>query len=167
MEIRLTTKHDWHRLKQVRLTALLDSPTAFGVSYQTAAGYTDEQWQQRASSTGTAFWLATVGNETLGMVGATVSDAGRFNLIGMWLAPGARGSGAGERLVEAVKARAQEQGHERVYLDVSPENGRAVRFYLKHGFVFLDEWELLESHPHIRVRGMAWDAGHNQLQVEI
>ena len=59
MDIRLTQTSDWVLLKQVRLAALQDAPTAFGVSYQTAASYTDEQWQERADSgTGTQFWLA-------------------------------------------------------------------------------------------------------------
>ncbi len=159
MEIRLTTKQDWQRLKEVRLAALLDSPTAFGVSYLAAARYSDEHWQQRASSTGTAFWLAVLGEAPLGMVGAAVSDSGRFNLIGMWVEPAARGSGVAARLVEAVKARALERGHDRVFLDVAPENARAVGFYLRQGFVFLDEWEALESHPQIKVQTMVWIAG--------
>ena len=33
MDIRLTEAKDWMFLKQVRLAALLDTPTAFGVSY--------------------------------------------------------------------------------------------------------------------------------------
>jgi ribosomal protein S18 acetylase RimI-like enzyme len=47
-------------------------------------------------------------------------------------------------------------GHARVVLDVAPENARAARFYANQGFTFLDEWEALASHPHIRVRKMAW-----------
>ena len=50
MDIRLTQTEDWMLLKQVRLAALLDAPTAFGVSHQAAASYTDEQWQERADS---------------------------------------------------------------------------------------------------------------------
>ena len=50
MEIRMTDKTDWMLLKQVRLSALSDAPTAFGVNHQTAAQYTDEQWQDRASA---------------------------------------------------------------------------------------------------------------------
>lgn len=159
MDIRLTTTADWLRLKHVRLAALLDSPTAFGVSYQTAAGYTDEQWKQRASSTGTTFWLAISDGSVSGMIAAAVSEAGRFNLIGMWVEPTARGSGAAARLVDAVKARALERGFDRVYLDVAPENVRAVKFYQKRGFCFLDEWEVLENHPHIKVQTMVWMAG--------
>ena len=55
MRIRTTETKDWMLLKQVRLAALLDTPTAFAVSYQTAAAYSDEQWKERASSVGTEF----------------------------------------------------------------------------------------------------------------
>ena len=156
MDIRSTVKEDWKRLRQVRLAALLDTPTAFGVSYQTAADYTDEQWQVRASSTGTAFWLAFEKDRPVGMIGAAVSDTQRFNLIGMWVEPAARGSGVATQLVEIVKARATSQGFDRVFLDVSPDNARASNFYLKQGFAFMDEWEPLESHPHITVQTMLW-----------
>ncbi|RYF43792.1 MAG: GNAT family N-acetyltransferase [Cytophagaceae bacterium] len=156
MDIRLTETKDWMLLKQVRLAALLDTPTAFGVNYQTAARYTDEQWKDRASSAGTAFWLAFDSDKPIGMVGAAVSNANRYNLIGMWIAPSARGSGVATQLVKAVKARAIAQGFDGVFLDVSPDNSRASNFYLKQGFAFLDEWEPLESHPHISVRTMHW-----------
>jgi ribosomal protein S18 acetylase RimI-like enzyme len=159
MDIRPTETKDWMLLKQIRLAALLDTPTAFGVSYQTAAQYTDEQWKERASSTGTEFWLAFDADTPVAMIGAAVSSANRYNLIGMWVEPAARGSGAAARLVEAVKARAVDKGFDRVFLDVSPENVRASNFYLKQGFVFLDEWEALESHPHIEVQTMLWVAG--------
>ena len=156
MEIRSTATEDWKLLRQVRLAALLDTPTAFGVSYQTAAAYTDEQWQVRASSTGTAFWLAFEQDRPVGMIGAAVSSAQRFNLIGMWVEPAARGSGVATQLVETVKVHATSQGFDRVYLDVSSDNARASNFYLKQGFAFMDEWEPLESHPHITVQTMLW-----------
>ena len=156
MDIRSTVTEDWKLLRQVRLAALLDTPTAFGVSYQTAAAYTDEQWQVRASSTGTAFWLAFEEGRPVGMIGAAVSSTQRFNLIGMWVEPAARGSGVATQLVETVKAHATSQGFDRVFLDVSPDNARASNFYLKHGFAFMDEWEPLESHPHITVQTMLW-----------
>jgi len=156
MDIRPTETKDWMLLKQVRLAALLDTPTAFGVSYQTAATYDDEQWKERASTGGTAFWLAFDGDRPVGMIGAAVSSANRFNLIGMWIEPAARGSGVAVQLVDAVKARAREKGFDRVFLDVSQDNARASGFYLKQGFIFLDEWGPLESHPHISVQSMLW-----------
>lgn len=153
MDIRLTQTRDWMLLKRVRLAALQDTSTAFGVSYQAAANYSNQQWQDRASSTGTQFWLAFKNQQPVGMIGAAVSGANRYNLIGMWVAPDSRGSGVAAKLVDAVKSRGRDQGHE-CDLDVAPENARAAHFYLKQGFTFIDEWEPLESHPHIQVQTM-------------
>ena len=159
MTIRHTTEADWHSLKTVRLAALLDAPTAFGVSHREASGYTDEQWTARAAGPHPAFWLAFQEGEAVGMVGSGVSSRNRYDLIAMWVAPPARGSGIAGRLIDAVKAHAVPHGHERIYLDVAPENLRAARFYRKHGFAFIDEWEPLASHPQIQVQTMYWKAG--------
>lgn len=159
MEIRIIDTADWMLLKQVRLAALSDTPTVFGVSYETAAKYTDEQWKERASATtGPEFWLAFMDGEPVGMIGSGMSQTHRYNLIGMWVEPHVRGSGVASRLVEVVKSRALQKGHGRVFLDVSPENERAANFYLKHGFAFIDEYEPLASHPHITVQTMVWGA---------
>jgi RimJ/RimL family protein N-acetyltransferase len=157
MEVRLTEAKDWMLLKQVRLAALSNTPTAFGVSYETAAAYTDAQWQERASAaTGTEFWLAFIDGKPVGMIGGGISQKNRFNLIGMWAEPSVRGSGIASRLVEAVKSRALQKGHDCIFLDVSPDNARATNFYLREGFVFVDEWEPLASHPHITVQTMVY-----------
>lgn len=156
MDIRLTQRDDWALLKQTRLAALQDMPTAFAVTYQTAVGYSDQQWQERAAGMGTQFWLALEGARPVGMIGAGFNGAGRYELIGMWVAPDARGSAAAAGLVAAVKARAAERGVAAVFLEVAPDNGRAVSFYRRQGFGFLDEWEPLDSHPHILLQTMCW-----------
>ncbi|MCY1420199.1 hypothetical protein D9M71_358140 [compost metagenome] len=70
MIVRETNAQDWVNLKTVRLEALLDAPTAFGVSYQTAINYTDERWQELVSSeSGPHFWLAFDGSTPIGMIG--------------------------------------------------------------------------------------------------
>lgn len=164
MIIRPTIEDDWATLKAIRLAALLDAPTAFGVSHQKAATQTEAQWRERAAAATasrpkTAFWLAfdeAVSGDAIGMIGAGVDGQGHYNLIGMWVTPVQRGSGAARQLVEAVKARAVELGHRRIVLDVAPENARAARFYVNQGFVFIDEWEPLASHPEIQVQKMEW-----------
>lgn len=161
MDIRQTQPHDWPALKRIRLAALLDAPTAFGMTYQSAAGYTDEQWQARAAGTnGTQFWLAWQDENPVGMVGAALNQNQRYNLIGMWLDPAARGRGVAARLVETVKTGARLKGHGQVYLDVAPDNTSAVNLYQQQGFSFIDEWEPLESHPHIQVQTMCCALGH-------
>lgn len=164
MIIRPTTESDWTALKAVRLAALLDAPTAFGVSHQTAAAYSEAQWRERAAgAAGAAFWLAFADDgQPVGLIGGGVDRNGHYNLIAMWVEAGHRGSGASARLVEAVQAHAVARGHARVVLDVSPENLRAAGFYRKQGFVFIDEWEPLASHPEIRVQKMEWLAPATQ-----
>jgi predicted dehydrogenase len=51
-------------------------------------------------------------------------------------------------------SRAASQGHARLVLSVSPDNGRAADFYRKQGFSFLPEWEALASHPDLNAQKM-------------
>jgi ribosomal protein S18 acetylase RimI-like enzyme len=158
MTIRPTCEEDWRALRDVRLAALLDAPQAFGVSHSTASAYTEPEWRQRAAGPHPKFWLAFQGEEAVGMIGGGVSASGRYNLIAMWIAAPMRGSGMAAQLVGAVKDQAAAQGHGSVYLDVAPSNRRAVGFYERQGFAFIDEWEPLASHPHIQVQTMVWRA---------
>ncbi len=160
MIIRSTTEADWETLKEIRLAALQDAPTAFSLTRATAAAYSDEQWRDRASGrTRVEYLLAFVDGVGAGMSGGFVNLALEFNLIGMWVKPAYRGAGIAATLVDAVKAGAVAQGHDRVVLDVSPDNARAAAFYRKQGFSFLPEWEALESHPGITLQKMEWRAG--------
>ena len=157
MIIRPTTESDWATLKAIRLAALLDAPTAFGVTHASAAAYTDAQWQERASArNGTEFLLAFDGEQATGMAARAVSDKQECNLIGMWVQPAYRGTPVAAALVQTLLERAVAQGHRRVVLDVSPENTRAAAFYRKLGFSFLPEWEPLASYPDIKVQKMEW-----------
>lgn len=42
------SKENWRDLKNIRLASLRDSPGAFGLSYDVAAAYSDEDWMARA-----------------------------------------------------------------------------------------------------------------------
>ena len=159
MHIRPTTASDWPALKAARLAALLDAPTAFGASHASAAAFSDADWQQRAVSTPQrTFFLAFDGEQAIGLAAQVVANNGECHLIAMWVQSKYRGMAVAQGLVEAVKQGAVNNGHARLVLDVAPENARAVTFYQKQGFVFLPEWEALESHPHIRVQKMEWRA---------
>jgi ribosomal protein S18 acetylase RimI-like enzyme len=155
--IRPTTEEDWEILKTIRLTALLDSPAAFGLSYAVAATYSDQQWRERASSqTQPQFLVAIDQEQPVGLIGDAISPSGEYNLIAMWIHPNHRGMGIASRLVKAIQARAIERGHRRVVLSVSPENVSAVNLYRRQGFVFLPEWEPLASQPGVDVQRMEW-----------
>jgi ribosomal protein S18 acetylase RimI-like enzyme len=159
MIIRSTTEADWEVLKEIRLASLLDAPTAFGVTYASAAANSEAQWRDRAAGRGPAqFMLAFVDGVAVGMVAGIVSAKQEFNLIAMWVRPEHRGTPVAASLVEAMKEHAVARGHSRVVLDVSPQNERAAAFYRRRGFAVLPEWEPLESHPEINVQKMEWRA---------
>ena len=155
--IRAASAADWPALKATRLAALLDAPTAFGTSHARAARLSDADWQQRAISTPQrTFFLALEREQPIGLAAQVVAGNGDCHLIAMWVHPECRGLDVAQGLVDAVKQCAVGNGHARLVLDVAQENARAAAFYQKQGFVFLPEWEPLESHPHIQVQKMAW-----------
>jgi ribosomal protein S18 acetylase RimI-like enzyme len=154
--IRPSTEDDWSLLKDIRLAALLDSPKVFNTSYAKAAARDEAAWRHQArTDTQPKFWLALSGNQAVGMIGGFAEAADECHLIAMWVHPEFRRTGAAGRLVETVKIFARERAYPRVALCVAPENLAAVRLYSRHGFVFQDEWEFLESHPDIRVQKMS------------
>ena len=159
IKIRATEEQDWMILKEIRLAALLDTPTAFGVSYQNAITDSDDQWKQRASSKKQLkFWLAFKESKAIGMIGAGLDESNRYNLIAMWVEPKSRQLGVAERLLNVVKSESINRGFKQVFLDVSPDNLKASRFYRKHGFVFINEKKPLTSHPDIQVQTMRWQS---------
>ena len=157
--IRPTTAGDWPALKSTRLAALLDAPTAFGASHASAAAFSDDDWLQRAIPTPQrTFFLAFDAEQAIGLAAQVAAGDGECHLIAMWVRSDYRGRDVAAALVDAVKQRAMDNGHARLVLDVAPENTRAAAFYEKQGFVFLPEWEALDSHPHIQVQKMEWRA---------
>lgn len=155
--IRATRLVDWRDLKTARLAALLDVPTAFGASHAGAAAFTDEDWQHRAASTPQrTFLLACADGQPVGLAAHVVDSQGECSLQAMWVRLDYRGMEIAAGLVDAVKQLCVAGGHTRLLLDVSPDNARAAAFYQKQGFVFLPEWEPLDSHPHIQVQKMEW-----------
>jgi ribosomal protein S18 acetylase RimI-like enzyme len=153
---------DWETLKIIRLAALRDSPTMFGLSYASAAAYTEQQWRERTShKLQPEFLLAIEQGKAVGLIGGTVSATQECNLIAMWVDPGFRGKGIARRRVDAIKTRALERGHQRVVLSVSPDNVGAAALYRRQGFVFLPKWEALASHPSVKVQKMEWRAGRS------
>ena len=100
--------------------------------------------------------LAYAGSQPIGIAAHVVSLNGEASLQAMWVKREYRGMAIAAGLVEAVKQLCVADRQSRLVLDVAPDNARAAAFYKKQGFVFLPEWEPLESHPHIQVQKMEW-----------
>jgi ribosomal protein S18 acetylase RimI-like enzyme len=127
---------DWQAYRAIRLAMLQESPSAFGSTHATEAAFDEATWRQRL--TDNAVFVADLGGVQVGSAthaDSWLADPTEAYLVGMWVSPAARGSGAGPALVDAVIAQARASGKRRVILDVVESNNRARALYERCGFV--------------------------------
>ncbi|MEN9644940.1 MAG: hypothetical protein RL238_1609 [Actinomycetota bacterium] len=141
---------DWSVLRAVRIAALTDTPEAFGSTLERELAFSDDDWRSRAaaSADGSArgTWLAWEGDEVVGIVGSFV-DGDTAELVSMWVAPSARGTGVGVQLVDTAVDWARTTGVGSIDLWVVRGNDRAQRRYESAGFVLTADHQPLPSDP--------------------
>ena len=145
--LRLLQTADLPAYKVLRDTGLLHDPQAFTSDYETAHA-------QPASAYGTRLGQPPQDHFTLGAFAAPVGDAPpeligavvcerearrkvrhQASLLGMVVAPHARGQGVGRALLAAFDTLARQlPGLEQVVLSVTASNLAAVRLYEQAGF---------------------------------
>jgi ribosomal protein S18 acetylase RimI-like enzyme len=126
---------DWARTRTIRLRALTDAPDAYDSTLERELAFGDEEWKQRLARTDAATFIASVDQTDVGIVVVAATDACNAGLYAVWVAPEARGTGAGNALMKASLAWACAQGFERVTLGVGDFNTAAIGLYERHGFV--------------------------------
>ena len=140
IELRRVTPADWRSVKNLRLAALLDEPTAFCERWADAAALDDDAWRARAArgaDGGPACQvMAWDGARPVASAVGDLDDAdpGRAWLQGVHVAPDVRGRGLLERLVEQVAAWAAARGARELHLEVHERNARALAAYARLGF---------------------------------
>jgi GNAT superfamily N-acetyltransferase len=134
--VRLLTPGDEAILRALRLKALRDSPDQFDTTYEREAARTTEDWQ-RWFSPGATFVVDGPGPDPVGLAAGVLDaeDRSVVWLMAMWVEPAARGSGAGDALVDAVVGWARVRDTTSVRLGVVEGNAPARRLYERHGFV--------------------------------
>jgi GNAT superfamily N-acetyltransferase len=131
--VRRLQPDDWQVLRDIRLAALADSPSAFASTLAREQAFTEADWRWRLTNGCSVVATDGVHGESVGLAGGYLHD-GVPELIAMWVHPTRRGSGAAEQLVEAVAAWAREQDGARLRLWVVEGNDRAERVYRRLGF---------------------------------
>ncbi len=153
MRVRRIRAHEGLALKEIRLAALLDAPTAFGSTHAAEAAQPDDHWESRAalgaSGSQSATFFAVTDESVIGLVAGYRPDpeGSTVELVSMWVAPSHRQAGAGRQLVDAVLDWARETGASRVELWVTRGNDQAQRLYESAGFVETGEQQPLPSDP--------------------
>lgn len=149
--------------KMARLTALQDTPTAFGSTFAKESQVTQEDWLRRAAtwnSGRSACFLALDDDTPCGIVACKCEEpdansAGKAHLLSMWVAPDYRRTGLGARLVAAAEQWARAAGIRDLHLMVTSMNFAAMRFYERCGFAFTGKTEPYPNDPAIFEREMA------------
>ena len=122
---------DWQRLRAVRLAALAESPEMFGSTWEREQGFDEAEWRRRAARPAT--FLASRAGVDVAMAGAYETD-GSWYVMGMWIAPAARGSGLVDALLGACEAVARDAGATTISLGVMEDNPRGQRAYARLGY---------------------------------
>jgi len=146
--VREITADDWKLMRDVRLAALAEAPSAFGSTYAREADFTEERWRGRISERSVTFFAHEERADVApaGLVGVYVED-GDAELVSMWVRPSARGLGVGAALVEAAAAWAKTRDFGALFLWVTESNAPAVRLYERLGFTPTGERQPLPSNP--------------------
>lgn len=125
---------DWKRFRDVRLSALADTPDAFGSTLVKEEKLSEPEWMKRLDRSDAATFVAVdeAGKDVGLIVGAPYDD--QAGLYAMWVAPSTRHRGVGSILVDAVIAWSRAGGFETLLLDVSDTNVAAIALYARMGF---------------------------------
>lgn len=142
--IRSLGKEDWDAWWTLRLRALADHPDAFGSDIDETLAAGEQASCERFAPTykdprNQIFGAFTRQSTLVGVAGLVGNHrrktCHRMEIWGVYVAPEARGSGVGNRLIEACLQHAhQTEGAMQVHLTVSSHNHTAIRLYTRLGF---------------------------------
>jgi GNAT superfamily N-acetyltransferase len=149
VEVRRAGVDEWPAVRDTRLAALADSPSAFGSTLQREVTFDDRDWRRRVE--GGNWFLAWRSDQGVGIAAGVREDdrPDERQLVAMWVAPEHRGTLVADQLVAAVCAWAQDQGAQSVTLWVADGNARARRFYERLGFRSTGQRQPLPSAPQV------------------
>lgn len=136
VSVRIATPADWETWRDLRLRALADSPDAFRETLAAARAYDDAAWRRFVAPRPDAVrLLAERDGVAVGMCVVLIADdQRRANVYAMWVAPEARGAGAGTRLLDAGLAWARSHAALEVSLQLGEGQHAARRLYERAGF---------------------------------
>lgn len=124
---------DWERFRAVRLASLSESPAAFGSRHADWVDAPAERWQSRLTQVPLTL-LAQQATQLVGVASGQPVGEKWVELISMWVAPAARGTGVAGQLIDAVVEWAAGQDRT-TFLMVRSDNVRARKAYERAGFV--------------------------------
>jgi ribosomal protein S18 acetylase RimI-like enzyme len=139
---------EWLLLRNVRLSALEDSPRAFLSTYEEESAYSKDRWQAEFAR---GEWsIGLVKDNPISLLGATSepdTPTHQRYLEYLWVSPEHRRSGIGRTMLTSVIACLRTVGVRSVFLWVLDGNDAARSFYRSVGFLSTNHRQSLPAHP--------------------
>lgn len=149
---------DWPLYRELRLSALKESPLAFGSSAEVESEQLDQEWQARlgkrpGSAFSQVFGAFMAGQAAVGLAGVYVKegDFSTAHVYSVWVDPEARRKGVGQALIEFAEKMARRWGCSRLELGVAEDNAPAMTLYRRLGFASTGRWESQRKQPEKRL----------------
>lgn len=139
--LRRLTAEDSATLRDVRLRALRDAPTAFCSSHAEESALDEAGWKQKASQwtdpARAVTFVALIDEAPVGLIAGFLDReaAGRAWLVSMWVDRARRRLGIGRALIERVIGWAKTAHADQLLLHVTHTNDTARQLYERMGFV--------------------------------
>jgi ribosomal protein S18 acetylase RimI-like enzyme len=147
-DIELLAREEWLTLRDIRLSALRESPHAFLSTYEREKSFSERRW---LAEFGRGHWAIGILHGTpISLLGATRepgTPADKCYLEYLWVTPECRRSGVASSMLAAVLDHVQALGVRTVFLWVLDGNDAAVCLYKRAGFVSNNYRQPLEAHP--------------------
>jgi ribosomal protein S18 acetylase RimI-like enzyme len=160
IEVRRIRSGEWERLRDIRLEALEDTPSAFATTLAEAEAYPDSLWQERAVAGAAGddqiIVVAVSGDRTVGMtiaLGRPENDFEVVPIVSVYVSPSIRRQRVAARLLRLAEEWVRAKGGSRTSLWVEEQNVPAQRFYESIGYTAtLDRHMMKVSTPTWEVR---------------
>jgi len=138
--VRRLEASEWRMYRGLRLSALADSPDAFGSTLNEEKELSDDWWSARlgagTASTTDLPLVVELEGEGIGLSWGRIeaSNPAAAYLYQMWVAPSFRRLGAGQLLLAATIDWARSSGARALKLGVTCGNTPAMQLYARAGF---------------------------------
>lgn len=134
--VRRLTEEDWRVYRQLRLSALQESPDAFVRTFAEEKDYDEALWRARMRRAERL--VAAQSEELVGVLSMRPADEefdeGSAELFGLWVKAELRGTGVALELFKEAVREARADGHGHLVYWVGTDNARAVGFASGRGF---------------------------------
>lgn len=115
--IRRAEPSDWEAYREIRLRSLREEPAAYASQYETEEAFVPQLWRERLA-TGSTFLAFDDDHALVGTATGLQMADGDTQVVGMYVAPEARGRGCAHLLLDAIADLAMQQQHKRLVLEV-------------------------------------------------